>query len=109
MTSVGAVGVGVLKEMFQCISPGACQVLTVNAVSAQGALPQANVSIVRLFSTVDCWIAFGTNPTAVAEGSSSMFLPGGIVEYFEIRSDERLAVIGNGVTGKLYITEGASS
>lgn len=107
MTSVGAVGVGVLKEMFQCVSPGTSQVLTVNASSVQSALPQSGVSIVRLFSTVDCWVAFGTNPTAVAESSGSMFLPGGIVEYFEIRADEKLAVISNGTNGKLYITEGS--
>lgn len=107
MTSIGAVGVGVHKEMFQCVSPGTSQVLTVNSSSVQSALPSSEVSIVRLFSTVDAWVCFGTNPTAVAESSTSLFLPGGIVEYFEIRGDEKIAVIQASTAGKLYITEGA--
>lgn len=106
--SIGAIGDGVLRGMFQCISPGVNQVLNVNGTSNQSALPQSGVSIIRLFSTVDCWISFGTNPTAAAESAGSMFLPGGIIEYFEIRADEKLAVIQNGTgTGKLYLTEGA--
>lgn len=107
--SIGAAGSGFQNEMFQCISPGVSQSLTVGASSVQSALPQAGVTIVRLFSTVDAWIAFGTNPTAVAEASNSMFLPGGIVEYFEIGVAEKIAVIRNSTSGKLYITEGANS
>jgi hypothetical protein len=107
--SIGASGSGFQNEMFQCISPGVSQVLTVGAVSTQSVLPQPGVTIVRLFSTVDAWVSFGANPTAVAEGSSSLFLPGGIVEYFEIRADEKLAVIQATTGGKLYLTEGANS
>jgi hypothetical protein len=105
--SIAARADGFMVDMFQCISPGTSYSVAVGAVSAQGNLPQEGVTIVRLFSTVDCFIAFGTNPTAVA--GSSMFLPGGIVEYFEIRSNEKFAVIQNGSTGTLYVTEGASS
>jgi hypothetical protein len=106
--SIGAQGMGLVPEMFQCVSPGVSQVLTVGAASVQSALPQPGVSIVRLFSTVDVWVSFGANPTAVAEGSTSMFLPAGIVEYFQISSNEKLAVIRNAASGKLYITEGAN-
>jgi len=106
--SIGATGSGFQNEMFQCISPGVSQVLTVGASSVQSALPQPGVTIIRLFSTVDAWVAFGSNPTAVAEGPSSMFLPAGIVEYFEIRADEKLAVIRSISSGKLYLTEGAN-
>jgi len=107
--SIGATGSGFQNEMFQCISPGVSQALTVGASSVQSALPQAGVTIVRLFSTVDAWVSFGSNPTAVAEGATSMFLPAGIVEYFEIRADEKIAVIQNSTSGKLYLTEGANS
>jgi hypothetical protein len=107
--SIGAIGMGLNPEMFQCISPGTSQVLTVGAASVQSALPQPGVSIVRLFATVDSWISFGSNPTAVAEGASSLFLPGGIVEYFQISSTEKIAVIQSSTAGKLYITEGANS
>ena len=108
--SIGATADGFQKGMFQCISPGTSQVLTVGASSVQSALPQAGVTIVRLFSTADCFVAFGSNPTAAVEGASSMFLPTGIVEYFETRIDEKLAVIAAGATtGKLYLTEGGAS
>lgn len=95
--------------MFQCISPGVSSVLTVNATSAASGDFTAGVTILRLFSTVDCWIAFGSAPTAVAEAAGSMFLPAGIVEYFERKEGEKLAVIQSSTTGKLYITEGATS
>lgn len=107
--SIGAIADGFQKNMFQVISPGTSQVLTVGGASVQSALPQPGVTIVRLFSTVDCWVSFGANPTAVAESASSMFLPGGFIEYFEIRIDEKLAVVSATLeTGKLYVTQGAT-
>ena len=104
--SIAAIADGFQKGMFQCISPGASYALTVGASSVQGGLPTGGVTIVRLFSTVDAWVAFGTNPTAAVEGATSVFMPGGVVEYFEIRSDEKIAVIRNSASGKLYVTEG---
>lgn len=109
MSSIGAAGGGLKPEMFQCISPGLSQALTVGAASIQAAAFSREVTIIRLFATVDVWVSFGDNPTAAPEGASSMFLPGGIVEYFEIRTGEKLAVIRNTASGKLYITEGATS
>lgn len=107
--SIAAIADGFQKGMFQVISPGKSYALAVGAASVQSALPQSGVTIVRLFSTVDAWVSFGANPIAVAEGPSSMFLPGGIVEYFEIRLDEKIAVIQATTSGNLYITEGGAS
>lgn len=109
MSSIAAVADGFQKGMFQVISPGVSQALTVNSVSVQAASFTSGVTIIRLFSTVDAWVSFGTNPTAVVEGAASMFLPGGIVEYFEIKEGEKLAVIRNLASGKLYVTEGSTS
>jgi len=109
MSSIGAVADGFRKEMFQCVSPGVSQAITVGAASVQASSFTDGVTIIRLFSTVDSWVAFGSNPTAVAEGASSMFLPGGVVEYFEIKNGEKVAVIRNTASGKLYITEGSTS
>lgn len=106
--SIGAIADGFQKDMFQCISPGVSKVLSVGAASVQSTLPSEGVTIVRLFSTVDAWVSFGSNPIAAAESSSSMFLPGGIVEYFETRPDEKIAVIQSAIPGKLYITEGSA-
>ena len=107
--SIAAVADGFQKGMFQCISPGKSYALSVGAASVQGALPSSGVTIVRLFSTVDAWVAFGTNPTASIEGVTSVFMPGGVVEYFEIRPDEKIAVIRNSSSGKLYVTEGGAA
>jgi len=109
MSSIAAVADGFQKGMFQVISPGVSQTLTVGASSVQAAAFTEGVTIVRLFSTVDAWVAFGSNPTAAVEGSSSLFLPGGVVEYFERKEGEKLAVIRNTASGKLYITEGSTS
>lgn len=109
MSSIGAIADGFQKDMFQCISPGVSQAVTVGASSVQAAAPSSGVSIVRLFCTVDAWVAFGTDPTAAIEGASSLFLPGGVVEYFEIKTGEKLAVIRNTASGKLYVTEGSTS
>lgn len=110
MGSIGARGDGFQPSMFQCISPGISQVVPVRATSLQGFYSTSGVTILRFFSTVDCWISFGPNPTAAVESSNSMILPGGIIEYFEIREGERFAVIAAGAsTGKLYVTEGATS
>lgn len=109
MSSVGAVADGFRKEMFQCISPGVSQAVAVGASSVQASSFSDGVTIIRVFCTVDAWISFGSSPTAAIEGASSMFLPGGILEYFEIKNGEKLAVIRNTASGKLYITEGATS
>lgn len=109
MSSIGAIADGFMKDMFQCVSPGASQAIAVGAASIQASAFTSGVTIIRLFSTVDAWVCFGTNPTAVAEGASSMFLPSGIVEYFEIKAGEKIAVIQNSSPGKLYVTEGSTS
>lgn len=98
---------GLYTDTFQAISPGASYAYdTATGASAQGATPTAGVTIIRLFATEDCWIAFGSNPTAVA--GSSMFLPAGIVEYFELSTGERIAFLAVSKAGKLYLTEGGT-
>jgi hypothetical protein len=106
MTSIAAQAGGLQTGIFQVISPGVSRTHAIGASSVQGPAPSDGVTILRFFATVDCFIAFGQNPTA---SSSSMFLPGGIVEYFEIRSGEKYAVIQSGsTTGTFYVTEGNS-
>ena len=107
--SIAAVADGFQKGMFQVISPSKSYALTVGAASVQGPLPSEGVTIVRLFSTVDAWVSFGANPTAAIEGATSVFMPGGVVEYFEIKSDEKIAAIRNVGSGKLYVTEGGAT
>lgn len=108
MSSIGAVADGFTKDMFQVVSPGVSQVIAINGTSAQASGFSEGVTIIRLFSTVDAWVAFGSSPTAVYEGSGSMFLPGGVVEYFEVKAGEKIAVVRNTINGKLYVTEGGT-
>jgi hypothetical protein len=59
---------------------------------------------VRLVSTQPCHVAFGANPTAVADGSC-FYLPAGVVEIVTVATGEKIAAIKEGETaGKLFIT-----
>ncbi len=89
---------------FQAMMIGSSQKITTSGTSQQASSFAAKTSILRLFSTTDCYIAVGDNPTA---SSSSLFLPGGIVEYFGISSGQKLAAIQSSGAGVLYISEGA--
>lgn len=45
---------------------------------------------IRIYTTVDCHLAFGIDPVATAD---TMFLPAGTAEYFGILRGHRLAVL----------------
>jgi hypothetical protein len=86
-------------------------VLTLSAASAQSAAisPAANtgqpvgVTTCRLVSTIDVWLALGTNPTAIVATAGSMLLPAGIVEYIDVPFGYKIAGIAAGA-GSLSIT-----
>lgn len=59
---------------------------------------------VRLVATTDCWVAFGTNPTA-SSTSGSILLPANSVEYFPVDTSDLIAVIQNASAGTLNISE----
>lgn len=95
------------ENNFEAIIPGVSQLVAAAVASGQSAALGVGTSLVRLFSTVDCFILVGANPTALVDGTS-MFLPGGIVEYFGVTGGQKIAVIAAGAsTGSLYVTEGA--
>lgn len=50
---------------------------------------KATTTMVRVVSDADCYIEFGTNPTAAA---GSIYLPSGIVEYFGVPSGQSFKV-----------------
>lgn len=92
------------EKNFQAFYPGTAQKITTSGSSQQLTL-QAQTSLVRLFCTKDCHIKRGTNPTAAADGTS-MFLPGGIVEYVAVLPGEKIAVIQDSTGGTLFVSEG---
>lgn len=77
------------------------QVRTISGSSAQSAAITG--TLVRVCSDVPCFIDFGTNPTAVADGTD-MFLPALTPEYFVINSGDKVAAIQISSAGNLYIT-----
>jgi hypothetical protein len=91
---------------FQAICIGTSQVVAIGASSVQSNAIGQQSSIVRLFSTKDCFIAIGQNPVVDATGNTGAFLPGGIIEYFGTNPGDKIAVIQASVSGTLYITEG---
>lgn len=90
---------------FQAIIPTNSQFLNFSTVSAQSTALSSTATIVRLFATQDCYVRISLNPTA--SNSNSLFLPGGIVEYFGVSPLHKIAAIRSSADGVLYITEGA--
>lgn len=74
--------------------------LAVGASSVPGTPPTDNV--VRLVSSVACFVEIGTNAVAVAD--TSMYLAPNVPEYFHIPLGARVAVIQAASAGFLYIT-----
>lgn len=92
------------RPFWPSIFLGTSQKVTVGASSTQSAAVQSK--LVRIFSNVDCFIATGTNPTAVADGTN-MIIPAGFVEYIAINVGDKIAVIQSASGGFLYITGAA--
>jgi len=82
--------------------PFATQNVTVGVSSTQSTAFRPQTRQVRLVSDADCYIAFGASATAT---TSSMLLPAGVVEYFEVHPGDLIAVIQKSTTGNLNIAE----
>lgn len=96
---------GYTQSNFPCLMLGGPnQKIIFGAVSAQSTAFNANTTIVRIFSTKDCYIQYGANPTAT---TSDMFIAGGIIEYFGVEPGSKIAVIQDLAGGTLHISEGA--
>jgi hypothetical protein len=71
------------------------QTVAIAATSTQTATAfRDDTSLVRLAARADCHVIFGTNPTAT---TSSMFMPSGSVEYFDVPPGSALKVAVRGV------------
>ncbi len=88
---------------FQAIKPGTSQ--TVAVATASAASTVLSGTIVRLYSTTNCYIKIGQGSQTAT--SAYMFLPASTVEYFAIAPGDFIGVIRATADGTLYITEGA--
>lgn len=89
--------------IFQTFYPGNSQKVNTSAVAAQSATFETGVSVIRLFATKDCYVKFGTNPTAT---TSDMFIPSDIIQFVGVREGHKLSVIRDTEDGVLHIVEG---
>lgn len=83
------------------LTPGASVKVAFTATSAQtGAITG---TIVRVTATQNCHLAFGANPTAVADGSC-VYLPASSTQMFAVTSGNKIAAIQDSAGGNLFIT-----
>lgn len=94
------------REHFQAIIPGTSQRVAIGGVSTQSSAFGSLTSIIRVLPTQDCHIKLGSNPTAVANGTS-IFLVAAGEYYFGVTGGHKLAVIQDSAGGFIYITEGS--
>lgn len=90
--------------MFQTLYPSAPQKVTITSSSTQSSAFSANVSVIRIFPTSNCYVKFGSNPTAT---TSDIYCPGGILQFFGVIPGEKVAVIQDTASGTLHVVEGA--
>jgi hypothetical protein len=83
------------------IRPGTTQKVAVGSTSAVSAAAVGGSGVVRLLSTTDCHVAFGSSPVADA---TCLFLPANTPEYFACYATDLVAAIADSGTGSLYIT-----
>lgn len=80
---------------------GTVDVVAVGESSAQSDPFPTHCNAVRIVADVACYVAFGSNPTAT---TSSIRLPAGVVEYWQVVEGEKLAVIQDDTAGNLNVT-----
>lgn len=91
---------------FEAIHAGVSQKKAFTSATSQATAVATNCTIVRVVATQNCHLAFGSNPTAVADGTG-VYLVANIPEYFGITPGYKIAVIRDSADGNLFITEGA--
>lgn len=91
---------------FPAFKPGTSVKATVGAASVQSSAFGAATTLVRVHVTEDTHLAFGADPTVVADGTG-LFMPAGTIEYFGVTPGQKLAHIRNSASGSIYLTEGA--
>ena len=62
----------------------------------------ANINVVRIVTTTDAFIAFGSAPTAT---TADVYIPQNTIEYFTINPGEKVSAVQLSSGGTLYVTE----
>ncbi len=70
--------------------------VAIGAASAQSAAitgKDRQRNRIRLFADADCFVTWGTDPTALTDGTAGRPLGAGNPEYFDIEAGQKVAVI----------------
>ena len=100
------VGSNLREDKFEALYPGTSQKISFTNSSQPSTAFGLKTSLIRVFATQDCFLAFGSAPTALTDGTS-MFIPGGLIDFIGVTPGQKLAVIESTTDGVLYITEAA--
>lgn len=91
---------------FQAFIPGTDHTLPINSATTQiTATIGVGVTVVRIYATKKCHVAFGVDPSAT---TASMPIAAEIPEYVGVVPGWKIASILDTVTGTMIITEGIS-
>ena len=77
-------------------------VVAVSGTSAQSAA--MTTYEIMLVSTTNCWLKFGTNPTAVASTDANQYLPANALVTIKWIPGDKVAVIQDTAAGYLTVT-----
>jgi hypothetical protein len=87
---------------IQVLAPSSIANIAVTASSAQVTIP-TGAQIVEIGASTDCWIVWGTNPTAA--NSTGMFVPKGTVVYKVPDGATKIAAIQDSANGRISVTQ----
>ena len=81
---------------------GVCQNMAITPIPDESVPFGVTTGLIRIVSTVDCYVDIGINPPA---SSNSSLLPAGISEYFGTSPGERVSFLSFSGSGVISITE----
>ena len=77
-------------------------VVAVSGTSAQSAAFAS--SEIQIVATTNCWLKFGTNPTAVANTDANQYLPANTIWTIKWTPGDKVAAIQDSVAGYIVVT-----
>ena len=91
-----------ISDNTRKLNVAASDVVAVSGASAQSiAFGDGELMLV---STTNCWLKFGTNPTAVATTDGNQYLPSNTIITIKWTPGDKVAVIQDSGAGSLIVT-----
>jgi hypothetical protein len=94
----------VAEQSIEANTGGTSQVVSISTTSAQSTAITTNTALV--YSTVDCFMRQGANPTALSNGTDQI-IPATTLLRVSLTEGNKLAFITASGSGTVYITPGA--